>query len=177
MDVALCKMNPKKSEYDPCIYYRTEKQNILIVAIYVDDLIIFSNRNNRWKKEMKKELMNQFKMRDLGELSWCLGMRIKRNREEGTISIDQSKYAANILKKFGMEDSNPVAYPLEPSLKLQKCKEILTDEEKHMLDRIPYQQAVGSLLYLAQGTRPDIAYAVGVLPNSTPIIESSTGKQ
>ncbi|XP_047100986.1 secreted RxLR effector protein 161-like [Schistocerca piceifrons] len=86
--------------------------------------------------------MNQFKMRDLGELSWCLGMRIKCNRKHGTISIDQSKYAANLL---------------------QKCETKLTDEENLVLHRIPYQQAIVSLLYLDQSTRLDIAYAVGVL--------------
>ncbi|XP_046998396.1 secreted RxLR effector protein 161-like [Schistocerca americana] len=102
-------------------------------------------------------------MTDVGELSWCLGVRIKRNRKQGTISIDKRKYAANILKKFGMEHCNPFAYPFESDSKLQKCENKLTDEENLVLHRIPYQQAVGSLLYLAQSTRPDIAYAVGVL--------------
>ncbi|XP_049829116.1 uncharacterized protein LOC126267850 [Schistocerca gregaria] len=76
-----------------------------------------------------------------------------------------------------MEHRNLVAYPFEPGSKLQKCENKLTDEENLVLHRIPYQQAVGSLLYLAQSTRPDIAYAVGVLTDSILIIGKSTGKR
>ncbi|XP_047115714.1 secreted RxLR effector protein 161-like [Schistocerca piceifrons] len=62
-----------------------------------------------------------------------------------------------------MEHCTPVAYPFEPGSNLQKCENKLTDEENLVLHRIPYQQAVGSLLYLAQSTRPYVSYAVEVL--------------
>lgn len=105
-------------------------------------------------------------MKDLGEPKVFLGMRIIRDREKGVISLDQSEYAGKILKRFNMENCNSVRTPME-SRQVQRRrwtnKSEKSDENSDLKPRVPYREAIGSLLYLAGGTRPDISYAVNVL--------------
>ena len=86
----------------------------------------------------------------LGAARNCIGFNVEQARN--AIIIDQMAYTLNTLKKFGMEDSKPVANPCNTSVKLSirslECEEELTG-------RVPYQEAVGSLLYLAQCSRPN----------------------
>lgn len=148
-----------RSAMDPCIYSRTENQSLVYVAVYVDDLLIFSN-NNDWKETLKDDLKRNFKMKDLGQANSCVGIRITRNRNEGKIFLDQKKYIEEILAKFRMQDCNPVKTPSDPNQKLTKTMSPQSDEEANEMSNVPYQEAVGSILYLAQCTRPDISFAI-----------------
>ena len=96
--------------------------------------------------------MREFEMTDLGLMQYFLGIEVKQT-EEG-IFISQEKYANDILKRFGMENSNPMTTPMEPRLKLSK------KDEGEAVDESLYRSLVGSLRYLTC-TRPDIAFAVG----------------
>ena len=84
-----------------------------------------------------------------------LGWEIERDRKNRILYIKQTKYIEDMLKKFEMQDSKPVNTPMDISLKLQKS----SDTSKTITD-YPYREAVGSLMYLALGTRPDIMTAV-----------------
>jgi hypothetical protein len=59
------KFGMKASQFDPCIYHRNHGEKKLIVAVYVDDFLIFSN-DEQGKNDLKKMLCEQFKMKDLG---------------------------------------------------------------------------------------------------------------
>lgn len=144
----------KKCRMDPCIFYTDELK--LLVAIYVDDFLIFF-REDEDLKGLQKQLCEAFKMKDIGEAKACIGIRIRQ--EKDCIKLDQSVYIEEILKRFGMSECKPACTPSDSNNKLSinmATEDCSTDE----LKRIPYQEAVGSLLYLAQGTRPDIAFAV-----------------
>lgn len=149
----------RRCKTDPCIYFRREKRSMIYVAVYVDDFLIFSN-NNAWKNQLKANLTKNFSMKDLGQASSCIGMQITRNRKTGTITLDQRKYTEAILQKFGMGDCNPVASPVDPNSKLTKNMAAKTKDEIQEMRDVPYQEAVGSILYLAQCTRPDINFAI-----------------
>ena len=95
-------------------------------------------------------------MHDLGSVSFYLGMNIERNREHHTIDIHQHSYIQTILAKFRMNEFRPVATTL--AMKLPKRK---PDEEA--CNSTIYQLMIGSLMYAMTATRPDIAYAIGVL--------------
>ncbi|XP_037809047.1 secreted RxLR effector protein 161-like [Lucilia sericata] len=99
-----------------------------------------------------------FLLNDLGDVKCCVGLRITRNREQGEIYIDKSVYIEDILKRFKMIDSKPISTPFDINTKLTTPTHKSPD-----FDNIPYQEAIGSLLYLVQGTRPDIAFAVNHL--------------
>lgn len=98
---------------------------------------------------------NRFEIRDMGKLCHFLGVKIVY-LDSGAIWIGQPTYTREVISKFSMEKSKPVATPVESGCKLAKTKE--TDGT---VDQELYQSAVGRLLYLSTRTRPDIAYAVG----------------
>src|SRR5579871_1575270 len=102
-------------------------------------------------------------MRDLGEISSYLGIEIKRDRKNRTVSLSQLKYIEDILKKYGMENCRPISTPMDTNKKLSKAMCLKTPEEIEEIKNIPYYNAVGSLIYLILRTRPDITFAVGAL--------------
>jgi hypothetical protein len=94
-----------------------------------------------------------FQMSDLGLLSYYLGIEVQQ--AEGEIRVSQSSYAAKTLEDAGMTQCNPCCVPMENCLKLMK-------NSGEVIDATRYQSMIGSLRYLVN-TRPDLAYAVGVL--------------
>ena len=134
---------------DPCLYIMIDEGNVLIVLLYVDDLIITGN-NRATMDRFKAAISDRFKMKDLGMLRWILGMEIKRDRARRTLELSQEAYINSVLTRFGMENSKPVATPAEGVLR--RLADGGPDHE--------FMQLVGSVLYLAMISRPDIAFAV-----------------
>jgi ribosomal protein S17E len=140
------------SSADPCLYVKFESSGeVLVIVLYVDDLIIASNSRTMTDK-FKQNISREFSMKDLKELDWILGMAIKRNRENRTMEISQTAYIDMMLAKFRMVDCKPVLTPMEGTLTRMDGKDVKPDSE--------YMKLVGSLLYAALVTRPDIAFAV-----------------
>lgn len=152
----------KRSLVDQCVYYIMNGPKILIVAIYVDDLMIFSN-DTEAETRLKEKLCDSFEMKDLGEAHSILGVRITRDREEGSITIDQTHYIIEVLKRFGMVDCTAVSTPLDPNQQISASMSPTKVNEIEDMKGIPYMQAIGSLLFAAQITRPDISYGVNLL--------------
>lgn len=145
----------KSCYMDPCLYY--DENMDLIIAIYVDDLLIFY-RDEKILLKIKTSLSNDFKMKDMGQAKGCLGIRITQT--EDSIKLDQSIYIIEVLKRFGMMDSKQSNNPSDVGTKLSM--NMTPDGHEKIADsNIPYQQAVGCLLFIARATRPDIAFAVG----------------
>jgi len=105
--------------------------------------------------KIKDALHKRFEIKDLGEAKVILGLEIRRDKALGTLKLAQGKYAAQVLEKVGMAECNPIETPLEVGLQLVKA-----DGSD---DALPYREAVGSLMYLIVGTRPDLAFAMGKL--------------
>lgn len=162
LNAALIKFGMIRSKVDPCIYYKRKHGKIVIIAVYVDDLLLLSN-DNKLKSEMKVKLSSTFKMKDLSAATSILGMNVTRDRNRGTISIDQSNYIAEIIERFGMENNRPVSSPMNANVTLSKKMCPTTDAEKKDMIGIPYQEAVGCLMYAAQVSRPDICFALSVV--------------
>lgn len=144
-----------QSKVDPCVFYNHKLD--LIVAIYVDDILIFW-RDAAALAKIKQSLCNTFKMKDMGSAKHILGIRV--NQGDGFIELDQSAYIKSILERFNLENSKAVATPGETSVKLSAKPDSNEADDEEELAKIPYQEAVGCLLYLSQGTRPDIAHSI-----------------
>ena len=110
---------------------------------------------------MKAELAKSFEMNDLGQARQILGMQITRDRGQRKLWLSQESYIEKILKRFNMDQSKPVTCPLPPQSKLSKKMSPSTEEDRAMMEKVPYASAIGSLMYAMVCTRPDIAYAVG----------------
>ncbi|XP_071718667.1 secreted RxLR effector protein 161-like [Rutidosis leptorrhynchoides] len=90
-------------------------------------------------------------------------MSIERNQVEGTLTLSQTKYIEKVLERFNMGDSKARSVSLGGTLKLTKSQAPTTKVEKEEMAQIPYASAVGSIMYAMICSRPDIAYAVGVV--------------
>lgn len=159
LDQALKEIGFRQSSMDPCIYFRINGQMRTYIAIYVDDFMVFSN-DTELKKFLTAELFRRFEMKYLGEAKFCLGLRITRDRKNGTIYLDQHRHIMDLLEKFNMTECNATLLPADPNQKLSTDMCPKTSTEVENMSRIPYQEAVGSLLYISQGSRPDITFAV-----------------
>ena len=104
----------------------------------------------------KKKVADCFEIKDMGSAKYFLGLEIIRNPDQ-SISLSQRKYAREVLVRFGMEDSKPQSTPLEVGVSLSK-KEGTTLE-----DTSEYSEVLGSPMYLACNTRPDLCHSVSML--------------
>ncbi|GFY46299.1 retrovirus-related Pol polyprotein from transposon TNT 1-94 [Trichonephila inaurata madagascariensis] len=145
----------KQSNCDPCLFFNDEKSMYLIV--YVDDGIIAADEEQTVKLFLKK-LESEFSV-VIGEANYFLGIQ-NEHLECHKIFIHQEAYCRKILSRFDMINSNHVSTPFEKGA-------ITTDDSVSLSDDVSYREAVGilmgGLMFLAIVTRPDIAYAVGVL--------------
>jgi hypothetical protein len=141
------------NEADRCVYYRHGGGHFVILCLYVDDILIFGT-NMDIINEVKSFLSKSFDMKDLGEADVILN--IKLIKEESGITLSQSHYVVTVLSRFGYMDSKPSPTPYDPSVTLRKNK-------NDTRDQLRYSQIVGSLMYLASATRPDLSFAVSKL--------------
>ena len=132
----------------------------MIIALYVDDLLLAGSNLNAtlW---MKGELNKRFEMKDLGEAQVCIGLEIRRNRVSGELWLGQLKYAASVLDRFNMSSSNPSLTPMEQHRTSIGITSMAVAHDSPT--NAPYRQAIGCLMFLMVGTRPDLAYAIGKL--------------
>jgi hypothetical protein len=151
LDNTLKKIGLSQSPLEHGLYARGTRNTRLLLGVYVDDLIVMgscSREINSFKKQMQAE----FKMSDLGPLSFYLGIEV--HQQKGRITLSQGAYAARIVEKAGLAGCNPCATPMEPRLKLSKNSSAPT------VDETMYRSLVNSLRYLVN-TRPDLAFSVG----------------
>ena len=152
IDTYLQKMGFVKSEADANLYYLMVGGEILILVLYVDDLLLTGSV--RLIVDCKRNLAEEFEMKDLGLMHYFLGMEVWQTN--GEIFLGQGKYCIEILKRFGMEDCKAMSTPM-----ITNWKKVDTTKEKDV-DSTLYRQLIGSLMYLVN-TRPDIAFAVNSL--------------
>nr|XP_016449977.1 PREDICTED: uncharacterized mitochondrial protein AtMg00810-like [Nicotiana tabacum] len=117
-------------------------------------------------KQVRKDLQERFKIKDLGELKYFLGIEFSRSQEG--IVMCQRKYALELVSELGLASAKPTATPLEFNHKLtsiefdKQIPDVRSTVDKELEDKGGYQRLVGRLLYLTM-TRPDIAFVVQVL--------------
>lgn len=99
-------------------------------------------------------------MKDMGAACRILGIDIRRDRTQGTLELSQAIYLEKVIHRFHMEDSKYVSTPIGSQFKLSAVKQ---GDESIDTDKFPYLSAVGSVMYAMTGTRPDVAYALGLV--------------
>ena len=97
-------------------------------------------------------------MKDMGSLHYCLGITVEQSDSQQCLWLHQKQYIFNILVKYKMTEAKIATTPIDPNVRLQK-----DDKYSKRVNTVLYQSIVGSLLYAAIATRPDIAHAVGVV--------------
>jgi Reverse transcriptase (RNA-dependent DNA polymerase) len=109
-------------------------------------------------RETKKFLFKYFDMKDLGEASYVLGLKIHRDRNKGILGLSQQTYIDKILKRYGVRNYKPENTPVAKGDKfsLDQCPK--TELEKSEIHQISYASLIGSLMYDQVCTCPNIAY-------------------
>ncbi|GJY10157.1 retrovirus-related pol polyprotein from transposon TNT 1-94 [Tanacetum coccineum] len=138
----------KRTVY-PTLFIKRQGKNILLVQIYVDD-IIFASTTPEICDQFSKIMYSKFKMSMLGKISFFLGLQISQSPKG--IFINQSKYALESLRKYGMESSDHVDTPMVEKSKLDE------DTQGKVVDPTHYRGMVGTLMYLT-ASRPDLTFA------------------
>lgn len=92
-----------------------------------------------------------------------MGIKINRNKEFGTISINQERHINEMMERFGLSECKPAKTPIDVNQKISSEMSPKTEEETEEMSKIPYRECIGSLLFAAQISRPDISYAVNLL--------------
>ncbi|KAD5961972.1 hypothetical protein E3N88_13445 [Mikania micrantha] len=152
----------KRCEMDHCCYIKKFSKSYIILLLYVDDMLIAGSDMKEINK-LKKQMSEEFEMKDLGAAKQILGMSIFRNSKDGSLTLSQEKYIGKVLEKFSMKNARARNTPLGSQFKLSKDQCPKTDEDIAEMAKVPYASAVGSLMYAMVCTRPDIAHAVGVV--------------
>jgi hypothetical protein len=147
-----------------CVYRRQSSTGTIIFAVHVDDIVSAASSPAE-NDAFKAFLRSQWEINDLGPAKFALGIAISRDLEAKTISISQTALIDRVLEQFNQTDAYPVDTPMVQGLQLQrpdKSLPIPSDISK-WVENTPYRSLVGSLMYIAVGSRPDIAFAVGRL--------------
>ena len=147
---------------DHCVYTKRDKDKFIILSLYVDDILIAGN-DKEFVKHIKEWLSSNFEMKDMGEAAYILGVKISRNRSKNLLSLSHESYIKKILERFQMHACKPIDTPITKTeaLSHRLCPE--TPLEKEQMKKVPYANAVGSLMYAMLCTRPDTCFVVGMV--------------
>ncbi|PIL25828.1 transcription factor [Ganoderma sinense ZZ0214-1] len=146
---------------DHAVFYKREGESAIIVAASVDDLTITGTSD--LVDAFAVDIKQRFEMSDLGDLHWILGIEVRRDRQARTIAISQRSYIDTIVSRFNLDEAAPLSIPLQPGSPLGNHQSPSTPRQFEDMRDVPYREAVGSLMYAAMGTRPDITFAVTAL--------------
>ena len=159
----LVKLGFVQRHLDYSLFIKKSSTSLVILLVYVDDLMITGSDINLIQ-QTKSTLQENFKMKDLGNLRYFLG--IEFSRSEDGIVMHQRKYSLEIISEAGLSAAKPAATPLDPYVQLttKEYDEIngTNKDDKLLTEPTVYRRLVGKLLYL-NVTRPDIAFATQTL--------------
>jgi hypothetical protein len=145
------------SHSDPSVFIASSYSDMVYLVLYVDDGLIISS-NNGLLNEILEKIGTEFEIK-CTPLTKFVGMQIELNERSGDIGILQSTSILDLMKRFNMEECNPTTVPMQPNLDLVLA--VQCDES------FPFRELIGSLLFIARTTRPNIAYAVAKLAQFT----------
>ncbi|XP_060200219.1 uncharacterized mitochondrial protein AtMg00810-like [Lycium barbarum] len=155
----------QQSQHDHSLFTKHSKQGTVIILVYVDDMLIAGDSLEQIL-ETKTALQNAFKMKDLGELKYFLGIEFARSSKG--ITMHKRKYALELTSEAGLAASKPANTPIDINVKLtsrqydETIKDKVYIEEDPLTDQSGYHRLIRKLLYLTV-TRPDISFAVQTL--------------
>ncbi|KAL0433635.1 UNVERIFIED_CONTAM: hypothetical protein Slati_2697800 [Sesamum latifolium] len=117
--------------------YEISGSSVAYLVLYVDDILLIGN-DVKMLRDIKAWLSTQLSMKDMGEASYILGIKIYRDRSRRMLGLTQSSYIEKVLKRFRMEHSKRGLLPIRHGIKLSKKQSPKTDEELKRMSDISY---------------------------------------
>ena len=96
---------------DHCIYQKVSGSKICFLVLYVDDILLATN-DKGMLYEVKQFLSKNFDMKDIGDASYVIGIKIQRERSRGILGLSQETNINKVLERFNMKDCSPSELPL-----------------------------------------------------------------
>jgi hypothetical protein len=152
----------KKNKEDNCIYAKFRNGKFIFLILYVDDILLASS-DISLLLETKRFLSSNFDMKDLGEASFVLGIKIHRDRRKGVLRLSQKAYLEKVIKKFSMHACNPTPAPIVKGDKYGSFQSLRNQYEIDQMKSVSYASAVRSLMYAQVCTRTDLTFVTGML--------------
>jgi hypothetical protein len=159
MDERLKTIGFKPIQSDQSVYVRDWKDKRVIIAVHVDNMHSISN-SEKELKHAQHQLHELFEMKE-EDPNWFMGYQLIPDVENGTISISQHHYINSLLECFNMKESNPRTLPVTPGAHLSKDNGPENEEQKKRMEKVPYWELVGGLLWASRISRPDTSFGTG----------------
>ncbi|CAI7880759.1 unnamed protein product [Closterium sp. NIES-54] len=149
----------KKSECDHTLFLLQEKEQFLMLLMYVDDILLFS-KSSAMIEHVEEMLEMQLKCSKMGDVKYYLGMHVERDLDKGVLRLHQRKYCEGLAEKYGLQDGGKPATPLPLGFTVEPCadEEVVGESVRKL-----FHSMVGALNYAANHTRRDIAFATSRL--------------
>ena len=135
-----------KNKKESCVFKKVSGSTVIFLVLYVDDILLIEN-NIFMLTSVKIWLSKEFSMKDLGEASFILGIKVYRDRPNRMLGLSQKMYIEEVLKRFSMENSKRGLLPFRHGIHLSKKMCPSTPEEIERMSKIPYASAIRSLIY------------------------------
>lgn len=148
------KLGFERSKYDYCFYLGRMNGQKLYIIVHVDDLLICSSSRDAIDK-LKRLLNMRFRMKDMGKVQYYVGIEIDYDYDKKELCLYQEKYIQSLAEKYKIENSKSYQTPMEINLKLEPAENPESE--------LKYRNLIGALLFIANGTRPDISFATNYL--------------
>ncbi len=142
---------------DACLYQLKKGSSVAFLLVYVDDIVVATNDPALYSSVLKG-LRAEYDLTEQPDVSWVLGWHISHSTTG--IFVCQSSFTLSLLRRYGMNQANSLSTPGVPSLSDADSRET---REVVAFTPTKFREAVGSLLFLTNCTRPDIAFAVGMV--------------
>jgi ribonuclease HI len=159
---SLADLGFRATSADPGVFFAKIGDHILILAIHVDDCAL-TGSSPSLITEYKSKFNACYTLTDLGPIHWFLGIKITRDRSAHTISLSQTSYIDSIIVRFKLEDAKSFSTPMIPGINYSRLESPSDATEAARMEKVPYREAIGSLMYASVATRPDITHAVSAL--------------
>ncbi len=154
MGKTLTDLGLKQSVHEPCLFYSINEKRFVLLALYVDDLLITGTDGDRIRS-IRQRLGEIYTIKDLGIATKFLGMEIKRDNTTHSLTITQTDYISELIRTMKLDEANEKPTPMARfgNFPTTKTSDYLPNETE-------YRSIIGKLQFVASHTRPDIAYAV-----------------
>ncbi|CAM9608568.1 unnamed protein product, partial [Heterosigma akashiwo] len=145
----------QRSGHESCLYVRREGGSELMVAVYVDDLVV-SGSSPALVSDFKQSLASKYDLTDQGELTQILGIKVVRDKRDKCFYLSQTSFIKDTLTKLELDYLPVCATPMDHTVDLTPTPGFKAE----LSDANMYRSMVGTLAWVANWTRPELAFTV-----------------
>ncbi|CAI7770542.1 unnamed protein product, partial [Closterium sp. NIES-54] len=136
----------KKSECDHSLFLLQEKEQFLMLLVYVDDILLFSE-SAAMIERVEEMLEMQFKCSKMGDVKYYLGMHVERDLDKGVLRLHQRKYCERLAEKYGLQDGGKPATPLPSGFTVEPSadEEVVGESDRKLFHSMRLQRGAADL--------------------------------